>query len=113
MDRISYECAKKVNDDLVYPVWKTCGSKLKVWRYPVSGSGGHYCDPYIDIMHSDDYPDDEYDDTIIAPNWDDLRKTLYSLNPTTWILTEFEAIDNIDEFAYKLKDYYNECKSRQ
>ena len=106
MDRISYECAVKVNDVLVYPVWSACGRKLKVWRYPVSGSGGHYCEPYIDNMMYDDDPSDDYDDTIIAPDWNDLRKSLNSLNPSWYILSEFESIDNIDEYAYKLADYY-------
>lgn len=105
MDRISYKCAKKINDDLAWFALSVCGRKLKVWRYPVSGSGGHYCDPYIDYRHYDDYPDDDQDDTIIAPNWDDLRKCLYSLNPSDFILSEFEAIEDIDEFAYKLADY--------
>jgi hypothetical protein len=48
MDRISYECAKKVNDVLVYLVWSVCGNELKVWRYPTSSNGGHASEPYID-----------------------------------------------------------------
>jgi len=107
MERISYECAKKVNDVLVRLVWGVCGNKLKVWRYPTSSNGGHASEPYIDDMNYDDCPDDKYDDTIIAPDWEDLRKSLNSLNPSWYILSEFEAIDNIDEYAYKLVDYYS------
>ena len=111
MDRISYECAKKVNDVLVCLVWRVCGNKLKVWRYPVSSNGGHASTPYVDDMNYDDNPDDKYDDTIIAPDWEDLRKSLNSLNPSWYILSEFEAIENIDEYAYKLVDYYRHCLS--
>lgn len=108
MDRISYKCANEINDDLAWFALYVCGKKLKVWRYPVSESGGHYCDPYIDYQNYDDNPDDDYDDTIIAPNWDDLRKILNKLEPGIAILVDFEAIEDIDEFAYKLRDYYNE-----
>ena len=108
MDRISYDCANKINDDLAWFALYVCGKKLKVWRYPQSGSGGHYCDPYIDYQNYDDNPDDDYDDTIIAPNWDELRQMLNALEPSYYTLSEFEAIDNIDEYAFKLSDYYIE-----
>lgn len=112
MDRISYKCACEINDDLAGFALYTCGKKLKVWRYPVSGSGGHYCDPYIDDQYYDDNPDDQYDDTIIAPDWNDLRKILNKMNPSLGILVEFEAIDNIDEYAYELAKYYKEWKNK-
>ena len=113
MDRISYECAKKVNDILAIPLLKVCQQfELDVYRYPVNSNGGHPSGPYIDMMYYDDNPDDPYDDTIVAPNWDNLRKCLYSLHPSYFILSEFEAIENIDEYANKLRDYYLENKSK-
>lgn len=106
MNRISYECAKEVNDILAIPLLKVCKQfELDVYRYPFTGSGGHASGPYVDMMYYDDNPNDPYDDTIVAPNWDNLRKCLYSLNPSNFIASEFEAIENIDEFAYKLADY--------
>ena len=108
MDRISYECAGKLNDNLAWIYQFVCKRNLKVWRYPVSGSGGHYCDPYIDDLHYDDEPEDDYDDTIVAPNWDELRQILNHFEPPLGILVEFEAIDNIDEYATKLVDYMKE-----
>lgn len=106
MDIISYECAKNVNDILAIPMLKVCKQhELAVYRFPVTGSGGHATSPYVDIMYYDDNPANEDDDTIIAPNWDNLRKCLYSLNPSDFIVSEFEAIENIDEYAYKLVDY--------
>ena len=112
MDKISYECAKQVNDVLAIPLLKVCQQfELDVYRYPVTESGGHPSDPYIDMMYYDDNPDDPDDDTIIAPDWDNLRKCLYSFNPSVYILSEFEAIDNIDEYAYKLKEYIEKMKN--
>ena len=64
-------------------------------------------------MNYDDYPDDENDDTIVAPDWNDLRKCLYSLNPSDFIASEFEAIENIDEFAHKLADYIKMKKEQK
>lgn len=104
MNIISYSCAKETNDTLSHILLKTC-KQLKVYRYTVTGSGGHATAPYIDNMYYDDNPADEDDDTIIAPDWNDLRKCLYSLNPSYFIASEFEAIENIDEYAYKLADY--------
>ena len=104
MDRISYECARELNDVLAWYILYAC-KDVKVYRYPVTGSGGHASGPFIDDMYYDDYPDDEDDDTIVAPDWNDLRKCLYSLNPSDFIASEFEAIENIDEFAHKLADY--------
>ena len=104
MDRISYECARKLNDDLAWYILNAC-KDVKVYRYPVTGSGGHASGPFLDDMYYDDYPDDEDDDTIVAPDWNDLRKCLYSLNPSDFIASEFEAIESIDEFAYKLVEY--------
>ena len=111
MDRISYECANEINDDLAWFYQYVCKTKLKGYRYPVSGSGGRYCDPYLDDLHYDDCPEDPYDDTVIAPNWDELRKMLNALEPSYFTLSEFEAIENIDEYANKLRDYYLENKS--
>lgn len=106
MDVISYECAEKVNDILAIPILKVRKRhELYVYRFPVTGSGGHASGPFLDDMYYDDYPDDEDDDTIVAPDWNDLRKCLYSLNPSDFIASEFEAIENIDEYAYKLVDY--------
>ena len=106
MNVIGYECAKKVNDILAIPILKVCKrNELYVYRFPVTGSGGHASGPFLDDMYYDDYPDNEDDDTIVAPDWDDLRKCLYSLNPSDFIASEFEAIENIDEYAYKLVDY--------
>jgi hypothetical protein len=110
MDRISYKCALEINDDLAIPVLNSCAKTVKVWRYPESGSGGHYCDPYIDGMRWDDDPTDDYDDTIIAPNWDELRKTLSHYKPPLGILVDFEAIDSIDEYAKKLVEYIKEAR---
>ena len=104
MDRISYKCSLNINDVLAWYILYSC-KDVKVYRYPVTGSGGHASEPFLDDMNYDDYPDDEDDDTIVAPDWNDLRKCLYSLNPSYFILSEFEAIENIDEFAYKLADY--------
>lgn len=96
MDIISYECAYEVNDILAIPLLKVCQQyELDVYR-----SG-----PHIDMMYWDDNPDDPYDDTIVAPNWDNLRACLYSFNPSDFIASEFEAIESIDEYAYKLKEY--------
>ena len=111
MDKISYECAKQVNDVLAVPMLRVCGQlELEVYRYPVNESGGHASSAYPDIMYWDDNPSNEDDDTIIAPDWDNLRKCLYSFNPSVYILSEFEAIDNIDEYAYKLKEYIEKKK---
>lgn len=104
MDRISYECAKKVNGIIAYRILCYC-KDVKVWRYPESNSGGHGVAPFIDGMNDDDNPCDKYDDTVIAPNWEELRLCLNSLNPSWYVLSEFEAIDDIDEFAQKLKEY--------
>ena len=112
MDVISYECARKVNDKLAWYALATCHRKLKVWRYPTSGSGGHYCSPYIDDLGWDDNPDDRDDDTIIAPDWDDLRAILNYFKPSTFTLTEFEGIDDIDQFAYELVIYVDEVKNK-
>ena len=68
MDRISYECAKKVNGIIAYRILCYC-KDVKVWRYPESSSGGHGVAPFIDGMNDDDNPCDKYDDTVIAPNW--------------------------------------------
>lgn len=104
MNRISYECAKKVNGILASRILCYC-KDIKVWRYPVSSGGGHGVAPFIDDMNDDDNPCDRYDDTVIAPDWEDLRKLLNFFNPSWYILSEFEAIDDVDEFAYKLKEY--------
>lgn len=100
MDRISYKCAKAINDDFAWYTLYIC-KNVKIYR---DGN-------YLDDMYSDDNPDDRYDDTIIAPDWNDLRKCLYSLSPSWYILSEFEAIDNIDDYAYKLVDYYKSVAS--
>lgn len=105
MNIISYECAKEINNILAYPLLTVCKYDLKVYRYPTNDSGGHASGPFFDDMYWDDNPDDPDDDTIVAPNWDNLRKCLYSFNPSYFILSEFEAIDNIDEYAHKLADY--------
>jgi hypothetical protein len=110
MDRISYTCANKINDDLACFYQSVCKRNLKVWRYPVNSNGGHYCDEYIDDLYYYDEPEDMWDDTVIAPNWDELRQMLNALEPSFFILSEFEAIESIDEYAYKLKDYYLEHK---
>ena len=110
MDIISYECAKKVNDILVNPVLRAAKDKnVKCYRYPVNESGEHATSPYLDDLGY--YKDDE--DVVVAPDWEDLRKCLYSLKPSCFILSEFEAIDNIDEFAYKLVDYIKIIKKRK
>ena len=110
MDRISYSCANEINDDLAWFYQYVCKRNLKVWRYPENSNGGHYCDEYIDDLNYDDEPEDMWDDTVIAPNWDELRQMLNYLSPGLAIVVDFEAIDNIDEYAYKLKDLYLEYK---
>jgi hypothetical protein len=37
---------------------------------------------------------------------------LNALEPSYFTLSEFEAIENIDEYANKLRDYYLENKSK-
>ena len=108
MDRISYECASNVNDNLAYIYQSVCKRNLMVWREALTGSGGHSGPPYIDDLCYDDEPEDMWDDTIIAPNWDELRQILNYYNPPLGILVEFEEIDNIDTFAYKLSEYVEE-----
>ena len=106
MDTISYKCAREVNSVLARPLLRVCSQpELDVYRFPVTGSGGHASGPYLDLMYWDDNPADEDDDTIVAPNWNNLRKCFYSFNPTDFTATEFEAIENIDEYAYKLVEY--------
>lgn len=101
MDRISYDCANEINSDLAWFYQYVCRTNLKVYRE----------DKYIDDLLWDDEPEDMWDDTVIAPNWDELRKMLNSLEPSYFILSEFEAIENIDEYAHKLRDYYLEKKN--
>ena len=113
MDRISYDCANEINSDLAWFYQYVCRTNLKVYREPVSSSGGHYCDEYIDDLHWDDEPEDMWDDTVIAPNWDELRKMLNALEPSSYMLSEFEAIENIDEYAHKLRNYYLEKEKRK
>ena len=113
MDRISYNCAREINDVLAFPMLRACHDQIKVYRYPYNGSGGHSSNPFLDEKYWDDHPEDDDDDTIIAPNWDDLRKCLNFLNPSDFILSEFEAIENIDEFAYKLVDYFKMRKENE
>lgn len=100
MDRISYDCANEINGDLAWFYQYVCRTNLKVYRE----------DKYIDDLLWDDEPEDMWDDTVIAPNWDELRKMLNALEPSYFILSEFEAIENIDEYAHKLRDYYLEKK---
>lgn len=101
MDRISYDCANEINSDLAWFYQYVCRTNLKVYRE----------DKYIDDLLWDDEPEDMWDDTVIAPNWDELRKMLNALEPSYFILSEFEAIENIDEYAHKLRDYYLEKKN--
>lgn len=108
MDRISYKCANEINVVLAWFYQYVCKRNLKVWRYPENSNGGHYRDEYIDDLHWNDEPEDMWDDTVIAPNWDELRQMLNALEPSYYTLSEFEAIDNIDEYAFKLSDYYLE-----
>lgn len=107
MDRISYECAKEVNPALAH-VCLCLNRHVKCWRYPESSNGGHASAPYIDDLNCDDDPSDRYDDTFIAPTFEEMRKILDHYKPGIAILVEFEAIEAIDEYAYKLAEFVKE-----
>ena len=101
MNTISYECAKEVNDilgksyaRLFYTLTKNC------WR-----SGGHASGPEIDDFYYYDDPFNIDDDTCCAFTLEELDKLMNKVVLGDYRKSEFEAIDNIDEYAYKLKDY--------
>lgn len=107
---ISFETAQEVNDTLGYAYYYF--AKLpkieKCWRYPVSGSGGHPCAPYIDDLYHDDDPFDEYDDTWFAFSWKELYDIMNACIIGDYRKTEFECIEDINEFAIELNQYLKE-----
>lgn len=88
MDKISEKCAIKLSYYLK-PLLKENNIKCK--------------DGYVDIFMRWLFD---------APNWQELRQCLYSLNPSDYILSQFEAIDDIDEYACKLVEYAKEHKNQ-
>lgn len=111
MEYTSYQISQKVNITLgLYYAFNFHKKTSKCWRYPTSSNGGHASSPYIDDYNCDDDPFDKYDDTICAFNWDELQKIMNHKVLGCYRKSEFEAIENIDDYAMQLNDYINENK---
>ena len=108
---VSYKVSKEVNDILGHSycrnIFKT---KPKCWRYPVNGSGGHASAPFIDDFYWDDDPFDDYDDTIFAFTWEDLYALMNKVVKGDFRKSEFESIEDINQFALELYDYVKEIE---
>lgn len=103
MDKISFECAKSIKE-----LSKTFGIYChkvtnSVWVYPVNSNGGHSSNPFIEIR-SELYLDD-IEEIWPAFDWNELRELMNIVVDGDYRKSEFEAIENIDEFAYELNEY--------
>lgn len=101
MDVISYKCACKVNQ--VLADWAISHSIIYKKCYK-------YTD--YDKIELTDFDVLSSEASLIAMDWEELRRCLAILNPSTKTLTEFEAIDDIDEYACKVADYIHGIKRR-
>ena len=98
MDVISYDCACKVSSvldnwaishDIIYKkCYKYVDGKITLTDFNVLSSEG----------------------SLVAMDWEELRRCLAIFNPSTKILTDFEAIDNIDEYACQVAEYIHNIK---
>ena len=103
MDVISYECAREVNDIL--------GKSYAILFHTLTKNcyrGGGY--PEIDVFYYYDDPFNIDDDTCCAFTLEELNKLMNEVVLGDYRKSEFEAIDNIDEYAYKLKEYIEKKK---
>lgn len=106
---VSYDVSKEINDTLGKYYCRLFGKLTKeCWRYAVNGSGGHASDPEIDDFYYYDDPFDENDDTVMAFTWDELYALMNKVVIGDYRKTEFECIENIDEFAIELNKYIKE-----
>ncbi len=106
---ISFHVVEEVSEKLGSEYCYKFHHKIKkCWRYPVSGSGGHPCAPYIDDWDYDDDPFEEYDDTWFAFLWEELYALMNAVVIGDYRKVEFESIEDIDEFALELYNYTKE-----
>ena len=111
---VSYEVSKEVNDILgKYYCRNVFKTEPKCWRYPVNGSGGHASGPFIDDFYYDDNPLDDYDDTIFAFTWEDLYTLMNKVVKGDFRKSEFECIEDINQFALELNKYLEEVYKKE
>lgn len=112
---VSWEAANKIFDNRdklnTYYHLKLHRSPTKFWYYPVNGSGGHHSSPRLedskDIFYLVD--DDEFYGAIIHSfNWKELYELMNVCVDGDYRKTEFESIEDIDQFAIELNQYLKE-----
>jgi len=106
-EHVSYEVSKEVNDVLGKNYARLFNTLTKnCWR-----SGGHASAPEIDVFYYYDDPFNIDDDTYCAFTWEELNELMNKVVLGDYRKTEFECIENIDQFAIELKNYLKENKN--
>ena len=106
-EHVSYEVSKEVNDVLGKYYARLFNTLTKnCWR-----SGGHASGPEIDDFYYYDDPFNIDDDTCCVFTWEELNKLMNKVVLGDYRKTEFECIENIDQFAIELKNYLEENKN--
>ena len=105
---ISFETAEKVSETLGAKFYLCHGKPEKCWRYESTSSGAHPSAPYIDDLRYDDDPFDYYPEVWFAFSWEELFELMNKVVLGDYRKSEFECIENIDEFALELYAYIKE-----
>ena len=109
---ISFDIAKKCDKlSINYGIY--CNKNTnKVWNYPESSNGSHASSP--SIKDREDLYEDEYEGEVwSAFSWKELFELMNKVVEGDFRKSEFECIEDINQFALELNKYIKENKPRR